>query len=365
MIRVIRAGALLTLVIVLGSCGRGGADGTSAASGQWAQERASEAPALAVEGMEVSFGSILQQIEGAGIVEGIHEATVVSEVQGPITAVSFELGDYVEEGAVLVRVDDTVARLSLEEARQAVESAQLDLTATERRFQNGSASQAELSRARTVTNGALARLGVAQEAFSNHTVRAPIDGFVASRGEDIGRGNYLNPGTPVARVVDLSSLRLEIAVGERELGYIENGTTAAVTIPVCGSDPIEASVTSIAAGADLRTGSFPVAIEWPNSCEKVRSGMSASVVIEAQNGQELLIAPSAAIRSDRNGAYVYLSVDNTVERRDVEIGERLGERVEVLSGLDNGDIVIISGLSALSEGSAVETTVVGRSSEVL
>lgn len=363
--RVLRAAALLAVVAGLVSCGRGDSDGGSAASGQWAQEQAEQVRALAVEGMEVSRGSILQRVEGAGIVQGVNEATIVAEVQGTITEVSFELGDYLEEGAVLARVDDTVARLTLEEARQALESARLDLSATERRFENGSASQAELSRARTVTNGALARFEVAEEAFRNHAIRAPISGYMASRGENIGRGNYLTPGTPVARVVDLSRLRLEIAVGERELGSIETGSPALVTVPVCGEEPIEATVTSIAAGADLRTGSFPVVIEWSNECERVRSGVSARVFIEAHGGADRLIVPSAAIRSDGQESYVFVASENTVERRVIEVGNRLGERVEVLSGVRSGEIVIVSGLSALSDGTMVETTVIGRTAEVL
>jgi len=363
--RVRGAAALAGLVIVLSSCGRGGADGGSAASGQWAQEEAEQVRALAVEGMEVSAGSILQRVEGAGNVQGINEATIVAEVQGTITEVSFELGDYLEEGAILARVDDTVSRLSLEEARQALESARLDLSATERRFENGSASQAELSRARTVANGALARFEAAEEAFRNHAIRAPISGFVASRGENIGRGNYLTQGTPVARVVDLSALRLEIAVGERELGSIETGSAASVVVPVCGDEPIQATVTSIAAGADLRTGSCPVVIEWPNNCDRVRSGMSARVTIEAHRGADRLILPSAAIRDDPDGTYVYVVADNTVERRSIQLGDRLGERVEVLAGVRAGEIILVSGLSAVSDGSVVETSVIGRTAEVL
>lgn len=352
----------LVLILVLAACGRGDADGRSAATGDWEQ---TEAPALAVEGMEVTAGTILRSVEGAGIIEGINEATVVSEVQGTIESISFELGEYIEEGTVLARVDDAIARLSREEARYAAESARLDLVAAERRLESGSASQAEVTRARTQVNGALARLEAAEEHFRNHSIRSPIAGFIASREEEIGRGNYLNPGEPIARVVDLSSLRLEIAVGERELGYINEGARASVTIPVCGTEPIDAVVASIAAGADRRTGSFPVVIEWENSCDRARSGMSARVALEAQNGEEYLIVPNAAVRSDTSGTYVFLSVGETAERRDVGLGSRLGERVEVTSGLESGDVVIISALSALSNGAPVRTTVIGRTAEAL
>ncbi len=352
----------LVLALLLASCG--GPDGRSAASGDWEGE--GDQPALAVEAMEVTSGSIIRSISGSGVVEGINEATVVSEVQGTITSVSFDLGDFVEEGSILASVDGTIAALSLEEARQAFESARLDLSAAERRFENGSASQAELSRVRTVANGARARLEAAEETFRDHTIRAPISGYIASRGDIVGRGNFLTPGTPVARVVDLSAFRLEIAVGERELSYISDGSFAVVNVPICETGPFDAEVVSIAAGADPRTGSFPVVVEWPNTCgDVIRSGMSAAVEIPAQNGEELLIVPSSAIRRNEEGDFVYVAEGATVAMRFVELGQRLGERVEVVSGLAPGEVVIVSALSAIEDGSAVDATVVGRTAEVL
>lgn len=353
------------VVTALVSCGRG-QDGRTGATGDWAQEQASgEASALAVEALEVSRGSIIRTIAASGIIRGVNEADVVSEVQGIIQSEEFELGQYVEEGYVLIRVESTVAALNFEEARQARESARLDLTAAERRFENGGASQSEVTRARSAANGAEARYQAAREALEDHAITAPISGFIAAKSSGIGRGNYLTGGVTVARVVDLRTLEMEIAVGEREIQYVVGGLAAEITIPACGVSGIDGRVRSVAAGADMSTGSFPIIVAWDNECDVARSGMTASVRIRPVEEDTQVIIPSTAIRRDTSGMYVFVAVDNTIERRNIETGERLGDRVEVVEGLREGEIIVVSALSALSDGRLVEPTVRGRTVDAL
>jgi membrane fusion protein, multidrug efflux system len=366
---------IFTLLLLAG-CGRGeGEDGWSGATGDWAQDRAAEirqAP-VPVEAIEVSRGSVLRRIEGSGTVRGELEVTVVSEAQGVITAADFELGQFLDEGDVLVRVDDTVARLSVEEARGVYESARLDLDAAQRRFENGSASQAELTRARSAANGARARLEAAEKTFRDQTIRAPIAGFVASRGNAISRGNFLNRGVPVARLVDLTNVRVEIGVGERELRYLGVDSEVKVIVSACREEPYPARIHSIAAGSDERTGSFPVVLAWENQCERVRSGMSARVLIDPRSDDERPIVPSAAVRRDAEGEFVYIAEATgddsdgaprgVARRRSVTTGDRLGDRVQVLNGVAEGDVVIVSGFSSLQDGQVVDATMTGRSGE--
>ena len=188
---------------------------------------------------------------------------------------------------------------------------------------------------------------------------------MASRADDLSPGNYLNPGTAVARIVDLSSLEMQVAIGERELQYIREGLPASVSIPACGAGAITGEVQSIAAGADPRTGSFAVVVRWDNTCDRVRSGMSASVSIRPADAQPAIVIPSAAIREDGSGRYVFVAADGTARRREIRIGDRLGDRVQVLDGLSEGDVIVTSALSSLDDGAAVNATVRGRTGDVL
>jgi len=356
---------LVTFLLLAGCSGR--PEGTSSASGAYVVDEVTAAPPkLAVEALIVSSGSILQQIEGSGTVRGINEATVVSETQGIIIATDFDLGEFVEAGRPLAAVDDSIARLSLEEATAAYESAQLDLGATQKRYEAGSASQAELTRARSGASGAEARLQAARKSYRDRTVRAPISGYVASRGSGITVGNFLQPGVPVARIVDLSSLRMDVGVGEQELRFLQAGAPARVDIPACGQTGIPARVESIAAGSDDRTGSFTAVIVWENTCgENARSGISASVTIDTGSDSDILIVPGSAIRTIGGEAYLFVANGEVVERRNVVLGEMLGDRVQVLSGIRAGEVIVVTALTALGDGSPIEATVVGRTGDVL
>ncbi|MFW5693776.1 MAG: efflux RND transporter periplasmic adaptor subunit [Alkalispirochaeta sp.] len=362
--RAIQVWSVAAVVVLIAACG-GDSDGRSAATGDWAQEDAEAEPALAVEALEVTRGTLLQAVRASGTVRGAREVSVVSEVEGRIQESLVRLGESVEAGEVLLRVDSTVAELNVAESRGALESAELDRAATERRFDNGSASQAEVTRARSAANGAEARYETALKTLEDHTLRAPIGGFVAQRSQNLSAGNYLNRGTTVARVVDLQRLELEVSVGERELQYLRPGLTAEVTIPACGDRSISAEIEAIAAGADSRTGSFAVVLGWDNSCDRVRSGVTASVVIRPSEEDADVVIPSSAIRTDGGEDYVYVAVDGVAERRVIEPGGRLGDRVSVSSGLAVGEVIVTSALSSMSDGMAVEPTIRGTTGDTL
>jgi RND family efflux transporter MFP subunit len=165
--------------------------------------------------------------------------------------------------------------------------------------------------------------------------------------------------------VDLDRLEIEIAVGERELQYLEPGLPAEVSIPACGEAAASADVEAIAAGADPRTGSFAVVIGWESTCAQARSGMNATVRIRPSSPDMQLVVPSAAIRNDIDEEYVFVATDGVVERRVIRSGRRLGDRVYVVEGLAAGEIIVTSALSSLNDGMEVETTVRGTTGESL
>lgn len=358
---VVRLAALIAGIAILASCGAADDSAAAEEGSEPAPVVTAENPPLAVEAMEVSRGSIIGALQASGIVRGTNEATIISEAQGRIEAVNLTLGEFVAEGTPLVTIDSTLARLTLAEARQLQESAALDLAATQRRFNAGSASQAELSRSQSAANGAAARLEQAQKAFDDHTVRAPISGFVATVGDGVSRGNVMQRGAVVARVVDLSAFRMQVSVGEQVLPYLEVGAPAAVSIGICGTDVYPGRVASIAAGSDSRTGSFPVVVEWDAACDDVRSGVGASVIIQPAIAEDPIVIPSGALRADASGTYVYLADGATSIRRPIQVAERFGDRIAVSSGLELGELLVVSGLSSLRDGAPVVPTVIGLS----
>lgn len=313
---------------------------------------------IAVEAVEAEMVSAAEEIRVSGVIQGVQEARMISETQGTIEGVSFELGRTVEKGDVLVSLSDEIERLQMEQARRQLETAQLELQATEQLAERGSSSRAELSRVRANTVGAEAAYEQAKKRYEDRSIDAPISGQVAAKNRQVTSGDYLSPNVEIGRIVDLSTLEIEIAVGEREVGYLEEGATAWVDIPVCGEEsPVEAEVTSIAAGSDPETGSYSAVVRWDNTCgEAVRSGMSANVTVEPQGVEEVLAVPSQAVGSGTDGAYVYLHDDGVARRVSVEVGRRLGAQTEILAGISESDVVITTATSRLRDGDPVDIT---------
>jgi len=355
------AGFVLVAAIVLAGCGRpgGGRPGGPPAG----IEGPAEVKPLAVEALTVTRGDLIRNIEAAGIVSGINEAYVVSETEGIIQGVSFELGDRISDGQVLVKVDDTIPRLNMEQAKEQFEIAKLDLEATEKLFNDGSASKAELARARSSVNGAQALYQSALKTFRDCTIRAPIGGYIAEKESGITLGNYLSPGLRVARLVDISSLKAEVAVGEGQVSLVAEGAPATVLIPAASDQKLfEATVSAVAAGSDPATGSYPVIVTWRNPVGgTIKSGMSATVTITTEAQEPVVLIPSSAIVEQAGQSYVFTAEGDRAAQRPVQVGRRIGNIAEILDGLEEGETLIISGLTALRRGDPVQPSVIGES----
>jgi membrane fusion protein (multidrug efflux system) len=354
--------AIMFLSVLLVSCGvRKGAEDISSDS----LDALPELSAVSVEVLEVTRGSLVPEVEASGIVRGIREAWAVSETQGRITEVLVSLGQSVEEGDVILRVEDDLARLKRDVAFQQYESALVDFQAIESSYQKGGVSRSEYNSARSRVLSSQSTYESANKAYRDTAIRAPFDGSVAILDSSLSQGNYLNPGVRVARIVDTSSLKMEISVGERRVRLIEPGLPAFVETDISFNGGVfDAVVEAVGSGSDPGTGSFPVLITWDNpGSDDLRSGISARVTIAtSEENQPIVIPSSALVIRDRKQA-VFVVEGSTSRIRPVETGDVLGGRTIVSSGLSEGDVLIISALSALGDGYEILATSAGTTGE--
>jgi membrane fusion protein, multidrug efflux system len=341
-----------------------GATPDSSTGATWEIGLEEQAP-RAVEALEVTRGTLIPFIESSGNISGINEAYVVSETQGIIRDVRFEIGDTVEIGQLLVKVDDNIARLNMEQARQQWETAVTDLEAVEKFFKSGTASQSELTRARSTANGMRAMYESSSKIYEDSSLRAPISGQVASKEPSVALGNFLSPGFRVTRLVDMDRLRIELTVGERQVGLIEAGADAYITVPSAGDEiEFKGSVDAVAAGSDLSTGSYSLIVTSPNPMPQlIKAGMVSEVRISAKRTEPVIVIPSASIVYRNSQAYVFTVVDGSANPVEIELGKVLGNRAVAVSGLEGGETLIISGKSSIRPGDPVNPTIIGKSGE--
>ncbi len=288
---------------------------------------------------------------------------MISETEGIVESVGFTLGDRVRAGDILLKVNPDLAIRNLKLAEQQYKTALLEFEASKLARKNGSISELQFSQITDRLLAAEAAAAASRDAFENTSLKAPFSGAVASRDRNLGVGNYLSRGVPVVRIVDDSAFRTEVSVGEGQVLLVKEGSAARIT----GNDGRVRSgrVEAVSAGSDASTGSFTVVVEWiPEQGDGLKSGMSVDVsIVPPDNGGRIII-PASVIRIREGRHYVFVDKDGAADLRLIETGSRLGDRVEVLSGLDEGETLITSGLASLSSGTPVNITLVGSSGEL-
>ncbi len=360
-------GMILAGIFFFGGCGK-------------SPERGAQAPEL-VQGKHVTTlheESIPDEIEVAGTVVAATTAQVAARTMGTATQVAAREGDRVRQGQLLVQLDDrelaarrAAARAALEEtsagreeAARAVAAAraQADVAAkTHARFvylrDQKSVSAQEFDEAEARMNTAQASLERAQaslrhaeaaharaesevraaDAVAGYTrVVAPLSGVVARRMVDAG--TMVTPGTPLFVVEDGSRYRLQVSV-PAEVGGVVRGSAARVTLDAQPGKEFQGKVVELEAGADPASHTVQARIELPVDTG-LRSGLFGRAWFR-RGERKTLLAPRGAIveRGQLRGVYV-LGPDGLAQWRIVTLGKGRGERVEILSGLNDGDRIV-------------------------
>ena len=327
------------------------------------QENPDQDGPVAIEAVIVNSGVINPWIYKSGVVRGINEAVVVSETEGIIQSVQFEIGDRLSVGAELLSVDREEARFGMLGARQQLNAAEMNYNASRRLYEDNAISRSEYEQARSSFNNAQASYRAALSRFRNTRITSPIDGTVASKEEGVTRGNYLSPGTPIARIVDLSELQIEVAVGEAEVALVDTGMQALVIVPAVQAR-VEGRVSAVATGAMPGSGSFPAVVTFDNGSQSIRSGMSARVRIRTTDTDSVLLIPSAALVTDNNAPSVFVVRGQRVERKEVTVIRTFGNLTSISEGVCEGDTVATSRTSTLDHGDPVTVRVTGRSEDL-
>lgn len=205
--------------------------------------------------------------------------------------------------------------------------------------------------AETGVEQARAGLELAQIQLDNTTVEAPFDGVVAEL--LISQGSTVGPQSPVARFVS-SDIEVEIEIEENRINQVFEGQNVSLRLTAYPGQDFPATVTSIAPTADENTRTFTVKVTPVDAEAQLRSGMFADVSVLAAERDDVTLIPRDALVQQGDKQFVYVIEQGQAQQRDVEVGISDGTQVEILSGLEPGDTVVISGQPNLSDGAKVE-----------
>lgn len=325
------------------------ASGAAAGPGSRGSGARSDA-ALPVRTEPVIRGEITRYIETHARLEAERWVEVVARAQGLARRLAVEEGDRVRAGDLLVQLDKQELQLQLDQARVAVDQAAAAFDRTKALHERQLVSQEEFESARNQHDNARVGLQEAELRLAYADIRAPIDGVVMVR--SVERGGLVRANDVVFVVADLDPLQVRIRVPEKRMSQVRAGQAARIAVDSAPERTFPAVVRMISPGVDPASGTVKVTLDV--QAEGVlRPGMFATVRIVTDSRPDALIVSKKALVLETDEDDVFAVRDGKAERVRIELGYTDGDRVQVVSGLVEGDQVITVGHEGLKDNAAV------------
>jgi membrane fusion protein (multidrug efflux system) len=176
----------------------------------------------------------------------------------------------------------------------------------------------------------------------------------------VSPGQFVRVQTPVMRVVRLHPLRLTAEIPERFAPSVQVGDNISVRVDAYPDKPVQGRITRISPDVNLQSRAFTIEAEVPNREGALKPGTFARVRIETDQVDKTLAVPASAVQTFYGRTVVFVVKDNKLASAEIKTGDRLGQRVEVVEGLEPGAVIVAQGVEGLSDGLAVAP----RSSDV-
>ena len=365
---------VFVLVTVLVTAGCGGNQ----------DEAANTDHAVLVAVAEVEKGPLSRGDILTGKVSAKAEVNLVTKMPGKVAAVMVDVGDRVQAGQTLLRLESTELQAQLSQAEAGVTAAESALLQAELAYKQAEADYKrmkflhdqgaipdadfekvemnyELARDRAERQApaglkqAKGQLEFVQANVNNTILTSPISGIVAAR--NVNAGELAGQTMPVLTIMNFDSVVVGTNASEQQVNKIKAGQEVTVRISAVSSEPLTGKVTSVSPAADPRARTYPVKVEVPNPEHLIKPGMFAEVDLSVA-GDEVILVPRDAVvhRSGTSAVFVLTDDETSVQFRQVVTGGSDGKNIAVLEGLQEGEKVVISGQESLESGAKVQVT---------
>lgn len=388
----------LAAALVLGATGCSKAD--------TAQARSREGAARPVKVEAVRQDPVRRAVDVVGTLAAVDQVTISSEADGNVRAIRADLGDRVSAGQVIIQLDNEKQQYTYEQQQAALaralaqygapdpqhlpdiektpeaQKASADLVQATQAYERATElfkrtlisqqalddAQAALQSKRASYNSALqngknlrasiqaseATMKLAGRQLRDTEIRAPFDGFVEKR--LVNLGELVKTQVPVMRVVRLDPLKVIAEIPEKMDPWIREGQLVELRVDAYQDRTFAGKVSRISPGVNTTTRAFPFEALVPNADTLLKPGTFARVHIESGKVDNVLTLPYAALQYRYGVNRVFLVVGGKLAMRELAVGERLGDRIEVVSGVKAGDRVAITDVDTLADGAVVTVT---------
>ncbi len=296
-------------------------------------------------------GQIDENLALVGNAVANRDVMVVSETVGRVTAVHADVGDRVSAGTMLVQVDDELKLAAFRTAEVNFEKAKKDLQRYEALYKTNTVTDTEIESARLACKAAEAQFVAARRQFQDTRITTPISGVVTSR--LVEQGSMVQPGMPIANVVDISSLKVMLHVAESDVFKLKPGQAVTISTDIYPGTSFPGQIHTISDKAD-DSHAYPVEIGMANNpARPLKAGMFVRVAFPSVSRRNTLVIPRSCLIGSRRAPQVFVVTAGTAHLRDITMGAEIGLEIEVLSGLRESETVVSNGQNNIGDNSAV------------
>ena len=275
-----------------------------------------------------------------------------AETDGIVKEVRFQEGEPVKKGDLLVALDDSKFAPQLAEAEAQLQLSKASFDRTRTLYQDKLLSQQEYDTASATYAANEAAVQLKRRELKDARILAPFSGITGAR--RISPGQVINKSTKLTELVDLDTVKVEVEVPERYLSQLKEGQKVEFRVAAFPKDSFKGEVYFISPQLNAGTRTALVKARIPNPDRKLRGGMFANLDLTLQLRDSALVIPEPAIINNGDATMVFaVTSTNTAVLKPVNLGLRLAGKVEVLSGLKQGEIIVVEGVQKLRPGGLV------------
>jgi RND family efflux transporter MFP subunit len=389
----------LVIVLAAGALSAAGCSKTDTA-----QARGREAAARQVTAEVVRLEKVKRSVELVGTLAAVDQVTISAEAEGKVSRILADLGDRVTAGQTLVQVDREKQQYNFDQQRAAlartlaqygapdpqhlpevektpdVQKANADLVQARQAYDRTSelfkrslvpqqmlddaAAVLESKRAshelalqnaknlRASIQASEASMKLADRQLRDTEIRAPFDGYIEKR--LVSLGELVKQQMPVMSVVRVDPLKVIAEIPEKLTPWIHEGQPAELRVDAYPDRVFTGKVSRISPAVNTATRAFPFEALVPNTDAALKPGTFARVHIESGRVDDVLTLPYSALQYRYGVNRVFVIADDKLVARELKVGERVGDRIEIIGGVDAGDRVAASDVDKLIDGMAVK-----------
>jgi membrane fusion protein (multidrug efflux system) len=318
-----------------------------------------------VDVLPARTGLVVERVEAVGTTRANESVMITAKQTGNVTGITFEEGQRVRTGQVLIELDSLERKADLDQSKADMDQSRAQRDEIRQRLDRakqlkstGNVTDARLDELESQLRAAEGRLRSSEakiRAFNSRLddvrITAPFDGRVGMR--QVSMGALVTPGSVITTLDDIAKIKLDFSVPEIALSALRPGLGVVARSPAFPTRTFEGQVTVVDTRIDPATRSVRVNAVFDNSDESLKPGLFLSVELQIARRERAVLVPEEALVGESTRQFVFVVRDEKAERREVKLGQRLQGEVEVIAGLAPGDLVIVRGVQKVRNGQQV------------